>query len=391
MRRSGGAEPELLIRGAGSASRPADLQRLHRLATEIGDGEALFPLLAFHGLLPLLAFRLEGTPGLPPSVATRLRDAWRQTTRRNLALTAELLGLLDALSTAGVRAIPFKGPVLAASAYGHVGLRDFGDLDLLVAREDVQPAKEILKGRGYRAQLALTAAQEAALLDTRYEYPFVRDADGVVVEIQWAVTPRYFAVPFDLRAMWARAERVAIGGREVPSLAPEDLLLVLAVHGAKHLWRRLGWAADLVALLEARPALDWPAVAARARQLGASRIVRLAVTLALELGARIPAPVAADAQADPTAQALAHAVRDGWRQPTPRWPGGWETGRFHVRARERWRDRVGYGLGLATTTTPGDWSALALPRGLFALYYPLRVARLAAKYGGMARRRFASR
>jgi Uncharacterised nucleotidyltransferase len=36
----------------------------------------------------------------------------------------------------GVNVIPSKGPTLAALAYGDLGLREFDDLDLLIARPD---------------------------------------------------------------------------------------------------------------------------------------------------------------------------------------------------------------------------------------------------------------
>ena len=41
------------------------------------------------------------------------------------------------LGTHGVAAIPFKGPTLAAYAYGSTALRRFGDLDLLVRENRV--------------------------------------------------------------------------------------------------------------------------------------------------------------------------------------------------------------------------------------------------------------
>jgi hypothetical protein len=363
---------------------------LREVVRAVTDWDVSLRRAEFHGLLPLLAKHLDGTAssGVPPSVLERVHWALRRITRRNVALTAELLALLAELEARGVHAIPYKGPVLAASVYGHVGLRDFGDLDVLVRPGDVATAKAVLVQRGYRPQYDLPAAQEAALIETRYEHPFERAENGLVVEVQWAVVPRYFALSLDYDRLWARTEDVAIGGRAVPSLAPEDLLLVLVAHGGKHLWRRLGWVCDVAQLVRARAGLDWVAVHAEADRLGARRLLRLGLRLARDvLGAPLPWDAAASIDDDAVVGMLSAQVQEDWFGRPETWPGTWESMRFHLRARERWRDRVRYCVGVSTTTTPGDWTALTLPRGLFPLYYPLRAIRLAVKYGDMARRR----
>jgi hypothetical protein len=368
---------------------PAQAHRLRDVAGAVTAWEVLLQRAAFHGVLPLVAHHLDvpGTP-VPRPVLDRVRAERRRITRRNVALTAELVALLDDLRARGIRAIPYKGPVLAASLYGDLGLRDFGDLDLLVRRRDVAATKSVLLRRGYRAQYDWPAAQEASFIETRYEHPFEHPDTALVVEVQWAVVPRYFALSFDYDAFWARTERLAIGGRPVSSLSPEDLLLVLTAHGGKHLWRRLGWVCDVAELLRGRPALDWSAVRTEADRLGGGRLLRLGLRLAREvLEAPLPDDVAAAIGADPSVARLAAEVQEAWWGRPETWPGVWETTRFHLRTREDWGSRLRYGVGLIATASPGDWGALALPRGLFPLYYPLRAVRLAVKYGGMVGRR----
>ncbi len=383
-------EAELLRLCARTALTPAQSSLLHEVVGDVRDWDVLLRRAAFHGLLPLLAKHLDGmlSGDIPPTVLQRAREELRRITRRNLALTAELLALLAGLEARGVLAIPYKGPVLAASVYGHVGLRDFSDLDILVRRDDVVTAKAVLLQRGYRPQYDLSSAQEAALIDTRYEHPFERPGDGVVVEVQWAIVPRYFSLPLNYEDLWLRRKEVPLGGRMVPSLSPEDLLLVLIAHGGKHLWRRIGWVCDIAQLLRSRSGLDWGAVHAEADRVGAGRLLHLGLRLARDpLGTPLPPEVAALVDADAIAARLAAQVQEGWWARPETWPGIWESMCFHLRARERWQDRLRYCVGVSTTTTPGDWTVLTLPRCLFPLYYPLRAIRLAVKYGGMARRR----
>ena len=44
----------------------------------------------------------------------------------------------------------------------------------------------------------LTPAQERVLLRRHYELPFIRVGEATVVELQWRIGPRHFALPFDI-------------------------------------------------------------------------------------------------------------------------------------------------------------------------------------------------
>src|SRR5215467_5492005 len=82
-----------------------------------------------HHLTPLLHRTLaDGCPDLvPPPVLEALQADCTRIRTRNQLLLQELVGILGALEARGVRAIPFKGPLLAVEAYGDVGLRMFTD------------------------------------------------------------------------------------------------------------------------------------------------------------------------------------------------------------------------------------------------------------------------
>jgi hypothetical protein len=144
--------------------------------------------------------------------------------------------------------VPYKGPVLATSVYGNLALRQFVDLDLMIHRHDVLEAKEVLASLGYRPQYQLTRAQEAALLASQCEYAFTHEDGESTVELRWEIT-EHFSFPLDTERLWERLEQVPLGGDNVPTLSPEDTLLILCAHGAKHLWERLGWICDVAELV----------------------------------------------------------------------------------------------------------------------------------------------
>src|SRR2546422_6923977 len=52
----------------------------------------------------------------------------------------------------------------------------------------------------------------------------------------------------------------SVGGRALPTLSPEDLVLALCAHGTHHGWSRLEWIADVARLARAEAAVDWQTV-----------------------------------------------------------------------------------------------------------------------------------
>jgi hypothetical protein len=166
----------------------------------------------------------------------------------------------------------------------------------------------------------------------------------------------------------------------IRTFRPEDLLLVLAVHGSKHSWSRLEWVCDVSQLLATSPGLDWQEVWRQAVGLGVSRMLLLALRLARDLlGAALPEEMRARAYGDAAVGALARRVSARFYRGEVIEPGIVDYCLFHLRARERWRDRMQYIARRVTSTTWEDWATLSLPSRLFPLYYVLRPVLLPVK------------
>jgi hypothetical protein len=121
------------------------LQSRHRLGVPNPD-------CTRHGVIPLLYQSLSTTcpEAVPKTNLAQLRDYSHSNALHNLFLTKELLKLLNLFESHSIPAIPFKGPVLAVSAYGNLSLRQIGDLDILVRERDYHKAKELLLDQGHR-------------------------------------------------------------------------------------------------------------------------------------------------------------------------------------------------------------------------------------------------
>lgn len=305
---------------------------------------------------------------------------------RKLALCAELLSVLDAFESAGIRSVPFKGPTLAVLLYDDPAARDFLDLDVLLHGEDVPRARSLLVERGYQPALPLSAAREALLLATVGQLRFVH-ADGYLVEIHTAFGPTSFPPPVAADEVWEGLQPVRLGGRVVATLGWEDLLLLLAYHGAKHLWVRLQWVRDVAQLLRVSGPLDWARLTKRARAHGAERILLLALHLSSELlDAPVPGFLAARARRDTAVQRLAARARGRMVAAGASRPPEPLIHLFRLRARERLHDKVRYLWRAIITPNPADWTAVPLSDRMRRLYYLVRPIRLAAKYAQMALR-----
>jgi putative nucleotidyltransferase-like protein len=293
---------------------------------------------------------------------------------------------VELLGREGIRTLPLKGPTLAVAAYGNLALREFVDLDLLVRREDALRSRQVLIKKGYIPVLQLNAKWEEAYMRAYDEFGLCGPDGHSLVELHWAITPRYFSCAPDIGQYWERATSVNLGGRNIPTLVADDLLLVLCLHAAKHCWPRLSMVSDVAWLMTACD-IHWDDVLKRAAGLGALRMVLLGAELAGSL-LEVPLPEAVVRSA--ADERGVHRLLTGVAtRVTPASDSQdsqsllqniLSAGRFHIQARERWRDRIRYFFRLATTAGVEDWEFVDLPRWLAFLYPPLRFPRLLRKY-----------
>ncbi|HWG52043.1 MAG TPA: nucleotidyltransferase family protein, partial [Gemmatimonadaceae bacterium] len=157
---------------------------------------------------------------VPPAILDALRTRSDENALRNVMLTQRLVELLDSLHAAAIPVIPLKGPVLALMAYGDVTLRQFYDLDLLIARADVPHARDLLRAAGYRALTPLEAnsGADAALVAADYHQALVSDDDGTMLELHWGLGRADTGARrrADDGWAWRHAQRLPLLGRTVP-------------------------------------------------------------------------------------------------------------------------------------------------------------------------------
>jgi hypothetical protein len=372
-------EDRLLLHSARFCVGSEQGDRIEALLRAELDWPYLVRTAARQGMMPLLYWSLDRTEpaAVPAPFFDRLRTDFQDNSRHNLLLASEMLKLVALFQEHGIPTIPFKGPILASSLYGNLALRRSVDLDVLVRDRHVLAAHDLLLSLDYRPRWCLPREQRGAL----WRLGQLEFFGKVVVELHWEIAPRSFSFPFDPDRVWDRLQPISLGGSQVLTLSPEDLLLLLCVHGAKHGWVRLAWICDVARLIQVHRDVDWAGTVQQAQALGLERMVLLGLFLAGDLlGAEVPKEVGRRIRARPAIGPLASQVLR-WLFQEAGGPSEISKALFHLRAMDRGRDRLRYCLGRIAVPNAADRASLSLPGALSFLYYPLRAIRLLGRYG----------
>jgi hypothetical protein len=294
--------------------RPAEAiaEQINQLSERIRDWDLLLGLADEHRVLPMLYLRLSDVgAAIPHDVQERLRAGYHRNMFHNLANAAELIRVLETFEHAMIPAMPFKGAVLGASAYHNLTTRPAGDIDLLIHFSHLAQASALIKERGY--ELKTQTQSDGTPFEDCYEYHFERQSDGMVLEVRWrlVLTQPRFRRNLGMDWVWPTRRTAMVAGAKVPDMSAERTLLVLCMHGSKHVWSRLIWICDVAQLLASSPGLDWNEAVREANKTGLWRSLALGVLLAHRFAdAEVPQSVLQRFEADTTVRKLTQYIVD---------------------------------------------------------------------------------
>ncbi|MCL4500964.1 MAG: nucleotidyltransferase family protein [Deltaproteobacteria bacterium] len=342
------------------------------------DWPGLLKAALGHGVFPFLyRWLADSCPETaPPEVLRDWRRLYKIQARQNLEKTTELIQLLNQLASLKIPAVPFKGPVLAAVAYGDIALRQFVDLDILVSRKDIEKVKDLLLSQGYTSRYSLTKKQERLHLKYGVEFTFEHPR-RTMLDVHWRFAAGYLGGGLDPEEALARRVPVQVLGKTVSTLHPEDHLLLLCQHGTFHSWANLSLVSDVARLVHSQNNWNWPRLLQRAQVVGQWRQTLLGLSLAQGvLGAPVPAEVIREAEAEPVVAAVHRWVaRNMWKR-TGEPLSFFEQTSFYLQTQDSFKDQVRHVWCRVCQPTVEDWRWAPLPDRLYGLYYLIRPLRL---------------
>ena len=268
-------------------SETAKAERLANVSAE--EWRAAAKLARQHNLAPLFFHRtLRMNIALPGDIKENLARAYRQDTLRTMRLYEKLSNLLRRLQEQDIPVIALKGVYLAEAVYEKIGLRAMRDIDLLVKKDDLPRVDGILLAMGCVPEDNIRVVTEDNL-HFRYRFP----GNALMLEIHWSIIDAIFPFQIDLEELWRRARPVTLAQAPAWTFDPEDLLLHLCLHTAKHANEmNIKMLCDINEVVRRfGMELNWQEIDARTRQWNAVRAVYLILQLAQEL---LDVPVPAD-------------------------------------------------------------------------------------------------
>ncbi|RYX82739.1 hypothetical protein EON83_18140 [bacterium] len=361
-------------------------------------------LCAQHRVTGLVGRHLStrGWRNVPPEVVSGINRYFGEMALHSALLTGELVNVSRHLQSAGIPMVSFKGPTLAVALYGNGVVRPSADIDLLVPRSHVQRAHALLRELGYAHEVDLTLSQERQHLRVDSVFNLLRPSppeaadlfpSGLAVELHWAITSPCLPFDFTYESVEKGLYPLNVRGdlKYQPALAAHDLLLILVVHGAKHLWERLLWLCDIAQLLERNPDLDWKLVLKSAEEREIERMMALCLSLVRDvMGVELPRFVEDWLSTQPNALRLASRLRSallsheleeallasgleamsGGDDDDDPPPAG--TNRLLAQTIDRPWKRIGFFWHVATTPSARERASVTLPPGLDGLWLVLQ-------------------
>lgn len=371
----------------------SDPQRAHLLNGALQqdiDWHYLVRLAQRQGVLPLVYRNLRTTAlSAVPGTSLALQVLFERNRERNSSLWKALSEIIGLLEQSEIRAIPYKGLLLALAVYGGLELRKSGDIDILVHPNDYRRSRKILLAHGYRM---------LPLSDVGYECA-MRTPDGKVeVDLHQSLLPPCFDVGFYFDELWERCGSVSFSGKTIPNLSAEDLLMVLCTYVMKdtaHKQVRLFQVCDIAELISTHH-VDWPKLLERNSHELARHALRLGLRVTDKIyEIRFPDDIREWIAQDQRIDSLSDRVIDEiFRDSEARhhlffylinehkfivtlYQGGWDKARTIVLGVFRliWSCTIAL-----ICPTDEERTLLRLPASLGFLYYVIRPFRLSFRY-----------
>lgn len=370
-------EMEILLCCARTNIDPAIIKRVKGLLEQNIDFTALINLAERHRVKTLLYHNLNkyASESIPQSYLQQMQGECRNNSWRNMYLTKELVAILKLFEANEIKAISFKGPVLAASAYGNLSLRQISDLDFLVEEQNFQKAVELLLSQEYKL-----------IVQVPWEFHLKSSDRPYSIDLHREIVPKHLSCSLSSNYIWENLESFSFYGTTIQNLTPEASLLIICLNGTKEYWNRLNRICDLAELIQAHPELDWQRVLEQAEKMGLKRLIFLGLFLAKNLlDTKIPDSIWQQVQSDKVVNSLVLQVYEKLFAATWESCGTVETAFFHIKTRERWRDKTQSFFGLMMLSgwlhpTSKDRDVIPLPAVLSFLYYLIRPIRVLNKY-----------
>jgi Uncharacterised nucleotidyltransferase/Transglutaminase-like superfamily len=371
-------ELRLLLRCLRWPPREADLAEICALAAGAIDWKRFLALCGHHRVIPLV-YRALSSAGadVPSETLAALKADATENGLRAFRYLGETRRLCDLLQQAGGAVRVLKGVPLSQRVYSDPGVRDVGDIDLLIAPGMEAAADHVLLAEGFCRNdpaARLTPRRRRSWRKHGKDYTYRSERVDFEIDLHW----RLFRNPYmpgnalaDTGA--ASNARVRFGETELAVLPLDRSFLYLCVHGALDGWFRFKSLADVAALWRGFSEEQRSALADQAHEVGILPEMTAALSLAQELELVDVGDLTAPIQLQTGSREARWIMDYVWTQhvaqrfqPTQDGAGSWPLKRYELGLRRGFAYRME--IVRRVLLRPRVWQRFDLPDALFPLY-----------------------
>lgn len=268
-------------------------QEIRSLYTEIGD-EKLFKEASLNGVISIVAHALNQV--FPSNIPKHWIAEYNKIDQRIRSYMIELDKVSSLLAKNGIPLLALKNSGITRGMYPYYGACPMGDIDVLVSKKVFRKAHKILTDEGYQLKFrcpfeedSLEAAEHSGGAEYSLNLP---NGEHLWFELQWRpVAGRWIQPDQEPDADDLIQRSIPIEGSDVKLLSPEDNLLQVALHTAKHTFvRSPGFRlhTDVDRIVSSQK-IDWSVFVERVVQLKTKTAVFMSLAMAKSLlGTPIP-------------------------------------------------------------------------------------------------------
>nr|WP_054858942.1 nucleotidyltransferase family protein [Methanobacterium formicicum] len=150
-------------------------------------------------------------------------------------------------------------------------------------KKDFNKVKRILLHENYEAVMNLNESKESEYIKFQREYKFRNITNNILLEIQWNPIGFSFSLSNFRYFPANNFKSISLNELDVETFTDEDLILILSIHVAGHMWSRLSWLFDLAELIKRSETINWNQLMEKSHYLSIKRILSLNLSLSKKI------------------------------------------------------------------------------------------------------------
>jgi hypothetical protein len=326
----------------------------HSVPPASGTYEAVSAdLIASHRVDHLLTNHHEQL-ALPDDIASAVKDRAVAHAVAGLKLITQTAEVCELFGRSDIDFLVYKGVALAATSGRRSASRGAGDVDVLVAPDDVPRAHRLLLAEGFTPRTALEPREGALWRFWSYrERELSYSRGNVSLDLHWRI-PKEPALMPPTRALLTRTTGVSIGEHTVPTLDPSDALCAAATTVYLDYCQNLRLISDVVFLSQLPGAHIPEDLPTPGRALVSDVLEFTRVLLGRDLVPEIPGSL------EPHPRGVSYLL-ELWNHNSSRSLHSAGPGRKAPEVIGRFGHWMRYGRGLPTALRFISWAAIDLP------------------------------